>query len=508
MAPPRPIRILLLEDRDDDAILEERELRKAGMEFELKRTADRPSFIEALREFKPELILSDHTLMGFTGIEALEIASEMATDTPFIFVSGTIGEEAAIEALRRGATDYVIKDRMGRLVPAVQRALREAMERRDHARLEQEFLQVQKMESLGRMAGSIAHDFNNLLLVVTGQADLLIRPGELSESARTRAEAIRTAAERGRELTAQLLAFSRAQPGEAVEFDLNARLKAFEPVIGSLIGRAITLTTTYGRGPLTLRGSSSQVDQVVMNLLVNARDAMPEGGAITLTTARLDAQAESPAGFPLLPPGAYALLTVADTGSGMPPDVQARAFEPFFTTKAVGQGTGLGLSTVYGIVKQFGGAVQVKSEPGQGCAFRLLFRLAGSASAAGAAARPVALVVDDDGGVRAYTRHLLEAAEWEVSEAAGGREALVAFETEPAAFALLLTDVMMPEVDGIAVARAVRAKRPDLPVVFMSGMAGALEQAGAAVPGATLIAKPFSPTELNRILQVVRGAAA
>ncbi len=501
---PDRVRILHLEDRDDDAFLVERELKKTGISFTTGRAVDRASFVAQLQDFKPDLILSDNNLPGFTGSDALRIAAEVASTVPFIFVSGTIGEEAAIEALRLGATDYVIKDRLARLVPVVVRALRECTERRERQQLEREYLQAQKMESLGQMAGSIAHDFNNLLAVMCGRAELLAMGTHDAATIHRMTEAILTAGIKGKELTSRLLAFSRGVAVDAAPFDLNQRLQEFAPMIGTVVGGRITVEQQVHPGPLPLFGNPGQVDQVIMNLLVNARDAMPDGGTITLTTGRVDAVDGPPAGFPMAAPGSYALLVVADSGSGMSTEVKARVFEPFFTTKAPGQGTGLGLATVYGIVKQFRGAIQLESEPGQGTTFRLLFRLADE-TAAGAPALPrgAILLVDDEAAVRSYTRDVLEAAGHRVVEAGGGSEALALLASTQAGFTALVTDVMMPEVDGVQVARRARAIRPGLPIVFLSGMEGALRQAGAEFGDAATVAKPFSPRELMAKLNVL-----
>jgi signal transduction histidine kinase len=492
-----PVRILLLEDRDDDALLVERELRKTGITFTTDRAVDRASFVDRLQAFHPDLILSDHNLIGFNGKEALRIAAEVASTTPFIFVSGTIGEEAAIEALQMGATDYVIKDRLSRLVPVVQRALRESAARRERLLLEREFMHAQKMESLGQMAGSIAHDFNNLLSVMCGRAELLAMDPEHPAPVKRAAEAILSAGAKGQELTARLLGFARGEAAEPVEFDLNTRIAEFAPMFSSVVGSTITVTMTREPVCLPLLGNPGQIDQVLMNLLVNARDAMPLGGSITIATARIDSAGAPPPGYVLAAAGNYAALTVTDTGVGMSTEVKARMFDPFFTTKAPGHGTGLGLATVYTIVKQFGGTIQVDSEPGRGTSFRLIFRLADGSHAA-AAARPEepVLLVDDEPGLRAYSRDVLEAAGYRVVEAAGGGEALALLGRTQAGFSLLVTDIMMPDVDGVEVARRARALRPGLPIIFLSGLAGALRKAEAEFPGAVTIGKPYSPREL------------
>mgnify|MGYP001605868699 CR=1 FL=1 len=507
-----PVRVILLEDQDDDALLIERELKRGGIAFTARRAVDRPSFIAALQELQMDLILSDNRLLGgFTGSQALELAVEASPATPFVFVSGTIGEEAAIETMCQGATDYVIKDHLARLIPVVKRALRESAGSRERARLEREILQAQKMESLGRMAGAVAHDFNNLLAIIMGNAELL--ESSAADAARTalRGGVILQAAERGRELTSRLLAFSRGQTAESSEFDLNARVAAFGPMFVSLLGPGIELKTEWHRGPLPLRGSPGQIDQVIMNLLVNAKDAIGGPGEVVIRTARLESPDMPPTGFPLLPPGSYAMLTLRDSGSGMTAEVKARLFEPFFTTKEPGRGTGLGLATVYGIVKQYGGGIAVESALGQGTEFRIVLPLAtvdregGVATARGNGS--TVLVVDDEECVREFVRHVLEAAGCHrVVTAAGGLEAVALLERAPATIGLVLTDVMMPGVKGVQVARRARELWPGIPVLFMSGSETAATEAVLEIPGSTRLAKPVSPSDLLRAVRLAFAA--
>lgn len=490
-----PIRVVMLEDTDDDALLIERELKKSGLLFATRRAVDRTSFESALREFEPDLILSDHSLVGFTGVDALHIAREVAATVPFIFVSGTIGEERAIEAMQTGATDYVIKDRLVRLVPVVKRALREREERREREALRREYLQAQKMESLGRMATAIAHDFNNILTVACGNAELLAKLDGNGEARARMLEAVLKAGEQGRELTTRLLQFSRGESGDSATFDLNARIGSFLPMFQSLLGSQIRLQVASYPGPLTLQGNPGQIDQIVMNLLVNARDAIVGGGHVEIKTGRLTISEGQMEGFPLVVPGEYAQLLVRDDGAGMSEEVRARVFEPFFTTKGPGKGTGLGLATVYAIAHQYGGGVTVESTLGQGSTFRVVLRLPPETPER-AAERPAVLLVDDEEAVRTFGRIVLEATSHRVVAAAGGLEAVAIFEEHPEQFALLITDVMMPELDGLGIARRARRIRPDLPIVFMSGVPTALDQAAREFTNVGCLGKPFRPRDL------------
>ena len=363
-----PLRLLLLEDDPVDADLVAATLSEAGLEFTARRVDTRSDFLAAIETGAFDLILADYSIPGFDGMTALSLARQQAPDIPFLFVSATIGEELAIDAMHHGATDYVLKQRLGRLVPSVQRALRERDERRERQRAEEalaqserQFRQAQKMEAVGRLAGGIAHDFNNLLTVIMGYSHVLATELGREHPLYTKIEETQKAGERAAMLVRQLLAFSRKQPLEPKHLSLNNVVANLEGMLQRLIGADIRLVITLDPGNSQVRADQAQLEQVLMNLVLNARDAMPNGGTLTIETAQVELAKSPLYHVDPLPPGPYVKLSVADTGSGMDRETQAHIFEPFFTTKEEGKGSGLGLSTVYGIVTQSGGAIDVTS---------------------------------------------------------------------------------------------------------------------------------------------------
>jgi two-component system, cell cycle sensor histidine kinase and response regulator CckA len=343
--------------------------------------------------------------------------------------------------------------------------------------LEAQLWQAQKMEAIGQLAGGVAHDFNNLLNVILGYSELLLLGLPASEPHRERVVAIRDAGERAARLTGQLLAFSRRAIVEPKVLDLNEVIDSSARMLRRLIGEDIILATVLSPRLSRVRIDPVQVEQLILNLGVNARDAMPRGGRLTLSTENVDVRKQDRRSDPDLKPGRYVRLSLADTGMGMTDEVKARIFEPFFTTKGVGRGTGLGLATVYGIVKQAGGQITVESQVGAGTTFAILLPAVPEADApAGPESVPIAprgtetvLLVEDEEGVRRVARLALEMQGYTVLEAAAGPEALRALDDHPEPVHLLLTDVVMPDLGGRELADAVRARRPGVKVLYTSG---------------------------------------
>jgi PAS domain S-box-containing protein len=385
----------------------------------------------------------------------------------------------------------------------------------ERQRLEEQFRQSQKMEAVGKLAGGVAHDFNNLLCVIMGFSAMLVRGLPEDGPLRSYAREIERAAGRATTLTRQLLAFSRKQMLEPRPLDFNALLADAQMMLRRLIGEDVELVTKYAPDLLPVRADPGQIEQVLLNLAVNSRDAMPGGGTLTISTANvvLDQRggAFSGPGAAETPPGRYALLEVTDTGCGMSEAVKARAFEPFFTTKAVGKGTGLGLSTVYGIVKQSGGHIELTSVPGRGTSFRIYLPQQDKAPEAvlpqerlAPGGKETILLVEDEDGVRKLARRVLEDKGYRVIAAADGEEALAACERHAGAIDLLLTDAVMPRLGGGELARRVRAMRPGVKVLFMSGFTdSALVRQGVASGQVDCLVKPYSP---NDLAQAVREA--
>jgi PAS domain S-box-containing protein len=372
---------------------------------------------------------------------------------------------------------------------------------------QEQLRQSQKMEALGQLTGGIAHDFNNLLTVVVGGLDIISKRAEEAKLKRYAENAL-AAAERGARLTAQLLAFSRVQRLEVRPTFVAPLIQNMRPLLRNVLGPGITKEFALDEELMPVLADPTQLEVAILNLAINARDAMPDGGVLTFSTEKLTIAGEAD-----LDDGDYIQLTISDTGSGMPPEVVERAFEPFFTTKEVGKGTGLGLSMVYGMALQSGGAARIESRLGEGTAVKLLFRKADGAvtktSAAGpseeadaetAQAPALVLVIDDDPDVRGFIASTLEDQGYRVRQASDGREGLSQLEHETAD--LVIVDFIMPGMSGAEVAKHIRTKRPDQPILFVSGYSET-DAVKSTAPDALLLTKPFRADALHK---AVRGA--
>lgn len=376
----------------------------------------------------------------------------------------------------------------------------------DWKRLEQQLVQSQKMDAIGRLAGGIAHDFNNLLTVINGYAAMLMERSDLPAGTMPDLQSIGRAGERAAALTAQLLAFSRTQSMQPKTIDLNTTLSDVEPILRRLIREDVDLRTVPFPGRVCAKADATQIEQVLLNLVINARDAMDGIGLITIETGKVTFDAESARLHSGCAPGHYALIAVSDTGRGMNAHTQERIFEPFFTTKSLGQGTGLGLATVYGIVKQSGGNIFVYSEEGVGSAFKVYLPLVTDSEREEpeTALRQVCdgtatvLIVEDEEQVRKVACAVLRARGYRVFEASNGQEALKP-EFLPANIDLLVTDVIMPKMGGPELAQKLAVRNPDMRVLFMSGYTeNAAIHKGMLEPGVQHLAKPFTPDALAR----------
>ena len=629
------LRILHLEDDPNDAELVRATLFADGLGAELERVAARESFVEALKRGQFKLILSDYAVPGFNGLDALRLARDLAEGVPFIFVSGTLGEEAAIESVRGGATDYVLKHRLSRLGQAVRRALREAEGRRQRQQSEedlrksQELLQIvsratndvvwdweletdsvwwnenfqtlfgyaaeevgqdlaswssrvhpadlkavmdsvrqmidgggrswsgeyrfrrrdgayahilsrghilrdaggkavrmigamidvterkkleeqlrgaQKMEAIGRLAGGIAHDFNNLLTVINGYSEILLTRVEGGSPLAADLQEINKAGQRAATLTRQLLAFSRRQILEPKVLDLNPVISELEKMLRRLIGEDIELAARLDPAIGRVKIDPGQLEQVIMNLAVNARDAMPQGGKLSIETVNVELDEAYAAEHAGARAGSYVMLAVSDEGCGMDETVKSHLFEPFFTTKEKGKGTGLGLATVYGIVKQHGGYIWVYSEVGRGTTFKIhLPRVEGAVEyprprGRGTGAQKgseTVLVVEDDPAVRRLVEEALRRNGYQVLMASSSNEARNLCLTQRRPIDLLLTDVVMPDLSGHELAKLLELLRPGLRVLYMSGYTDdTIVHHGVLDAGTAFLQKPFSPDAL------------
>jgi PAS domain S-box-containing protein len=384
-------------------------------------------------------------------------------------------------------------------------------------RLEQQLRQAQKMEALGRLAGGVAHDFNNVLTAILGYSGLLLEDSSDPALRRGRIEQIHKAAQRARSLTTQLLAFSRKQIIEPRVIDLNAAVDDAARMLRRLVGDHIRTVVRLSRAPSRVRADSGEIVQLLTNLTINARDAMPAGGTLTIETSHLELDQAYASKHVGVAPGAYVMLAVSDTGIGMSPEVQERAFEPFFTTKASGKGTGLGLATVYGIVTQRGGHVWLYSEEGHGTTFKVYLPevtepVTGDVPAVERAplrtATATVLVVEDDEEVRAVVDDALRSWGYEVLLTPTPHEArqLSRARTEP--IDLLITDVVMPGETGPSLAQALMAARPELRVIYMSGFTDeVVVRAGTLRPDAVFLQKPFTLADLGKRIHELLGDA-
>ena len=518
-----PVSILHLEDEERDARLIRSQLVLEGVACAVTRVEREADFREALARGGFDLILGDHALPDFDGLSALALARQTCPDVPFICVSGSIGEELAIETLKNGATDYVLKQRLSRLGPAVRRALeeqRERVRRREAeaaiATLEAQLRHSQKLEAVGELAGGIAHDFNNLLTVINGYCERLITAVDDNSLFRTDLELIHKAGQRAASLTRQLLAFSRRQALEARPLDVNAIVRDIERILARVIGENTTILTTLDPALGAVEADPGQLEQVLMNLAINARDAMPEGGTITIETSNLDIADEDDVAVCSLPPGRYIQLALRDTGHGMDEATAAQIFEPFFTTKAPGKGTGLGLSTVYGIVAQSGGRVAVESRPGHGTTMRVFLpRIEATRPQPNSASAPVPVVcghetlllVEDEDFVRELIREFLLTAGYTVLEAASAEDALALIADSRTHIDLLIADVVLPGMSGTVLGGRLRRLMPRMETLYISGYPGD-SMFGAEIfdPGAAFLPKPFTRHLLTRKVREVLNA--
>jgi PAS domain S-box-containing protein len=384
----------------------------------------------------------------------------------------------------------------------------------ERRRLEEQFRQAQKMEAVGRLAAGVAHDFNNLLTVVIGYSDLLLQRLSADDGIRRRMEEIKKAGERGSWLTRQLLAFSRKQVLKPQVLDLNSLLTNVDQMLRRVIGEDIELVTHVPPGLGCVKADPGQIEQVIMNLAVNARDAMPRGGQLTLEAANAELDSSYARRHESVLPGHYVMLAMSDTGIGMDAETQAHVFEPFFTTKEPGRGTGLGLSTVYGIVKQSGGSIWVYSEPGKGTTFKVYLPRIDQAAEAITSDEPsvgelargseTILLVEDEKAVRSLAREILECRGYHVLETDGAIKALEVGEGHKEHIHLLLTDVVMPQMSGRELAEHLAPLHPETKVLYMSGYAdNAVVQHRLLGPGTALLQKPFTAQALARKLREV-----
>ena len=509
-----PIRVLIVGDSQQDAELMAAELVRHEYDVTHSRVAAEADMQKALEETTWDVVLSDYGMPAFSGPRALETMKRLGHDIPFIIVSGTIGEESAVAALKAGAHDYVTKSQLARLGPAIARALRDLVQRRERARLEEQLRQAQKLEGIGRLAGGIAHDFNNILTTIAGYSEMVLdqigpdKPisGDLIE--------IRKATDRAAQLTRQLLAFSRQQVLRVEDIDVNEVVWSMRGMLQRLIGEDIVVEINLTDVLPPIRADRIQLEQVLMNVAANARDAMPQGGQFVIQTSLGTGDDIVSLTGLRAAPGRYVKMTMSDSGVGMDERTQKHLFEPFFTTKELGKGTGLGLATVYGIVKQLDGYIWVTSALQRGSTFSLFFpalevttrplpaAAAAKLSLALATEHETVLVVEDEPGVRHLVTRTLGRHGYRVIEASNAAEGLSLVAAHGSEIDVVLSDVVMALMNGPEMVEKIRETIPTMKVLFMSGHAGqAIKQGGKLDASDHLLEKPFYAHDLLKAMR-------
>ena len=505
-----PLSVLMVEDSDEDTELVIRELRGSGYDVRFERV-DTPQAMSATLENRAwDVVICDFSLPHFGGAHALRLLRERNLDTPFIYVSGMIGEETAVAALKQGAHDYVTKGSLKRLLPAIQRELKAAEQRREKAQLERQRRHQERFEAIGRLAGGIAHDFNNLIGAILGWAELGEEEARNGSGLQDRFRQIRNEAERAAGLTTQLLAFARRQVLQPVKLDVNKSISEMRSFLASGMEEDIEFKIILDPNLDVMQGDASQVGQVTMNLCINARHAMPLGGRLIIETHNVEIDEAFCRRNSDCHPGRYVMLVISDTGIGMDAATVDRLFEPFFTTRDLGKGTGLGLATVYGIVKQHDGFLNVYSEVGKGTTFRVYFPSStGRASQPQPEIAPISvtgsetiLIAEDHEGIREVANEILSSHGYRTILAADGQEALRLFTQDPTRIDLVILDVAMPGLSGTEAFAQMSAIRPDLPVVFTSGHTSESASLNSNIAGgAAFLQKPYALKTLSQIVR-------
>ncbi|GAB4490436.1 MAG: hypothetical protein OHK006_23290 [Thermodesulfovibrionales bacterium] len=509
-----PLRVFLLEDNADDVEIELYQLKKAGLDVEHQVARNRREFLERVESFRPEIILADYALPDLTGTEALALCRERNLDVPVILITGEGNEMIAVDSLRLGAVDYILKRNIAGLGPRVLRALEIFADRRakkraeaEERRLQEVLHETQKMEAIGRLAGGVAHDFNNILTGIMGFADLCLREAGPGSPLAGRLQSIISFSQRGADLVKQLLIFSRKMALEFVDADLNVFVRETAAFFRRIVGEAIEIRLELGDGPLTVRCDRAQMTQMLMNLVLNARDAMHERGVITIRTVRCACpDLPEPAGE-----GECACLSVADTGEGIARTELANIFEPFYTTKGPGKGTGLGLSIVYSVVTAHRGAVRVESVPGTGTTFLICLPLV-SAPSSGETSPfydrlprgsgvprgngETILLAEDERELRDMLASFLRNSGFRVIEAADGDEALRIYRAQQAGISLVVSDMCMPNRGGVELFQAIRELDPTARFMLVTGYSLVDVEEGVLGSMNAVLMKPYTPSQV------------
>jgi signal transduction histidine kinase/ActR/RegA family two-component response regulator len=475
-----PLSALIVEDSEEDTDLLVLELRRGRFDPTFHRVDTAEAMASALAERRWDVVISDYSMPRFTVAEALRLVRETDPDIPFLIVSATIIDEQAIAAMRSGAHDFVMKDKLSRLAPAIRRELRESAIRRERKSLEEQLRQARKLESLGVIAGGVAHDFNNLLTGILGNASLVLEILNPPDPARRMLLDMIDASQRAADLTRQLLAYAGKGRYFVQATDLSERVHRITSLIRSSIPKTVELVLDLEKDPPRVEADPSQLEQLIMNLVINAGEAIGEkNGAVVVTTSVADIEGRANRDGFLgceLEPGRYVVLTVQDNGCGMDNMTKAHIFDPFFSTKFTGRG--LGLAAALGIVRGHRGAIKVESAVGKGSTFTILFPAVSHASQVPCTMTTAPtelagwggiLVVDDEDMVRRTATAALKRYGYQVFEAANGLDAVVLFEKHKDEISLVLLDLTMPVQGGEEAYQRLIDIRPDVPIILSSG---------------------------------------
>jgi signal transduction histidine kinase len=512
------VRILVVDDDPQAEALIEMALSEASFTPVLDIVDTAAAGIKRIEADDHDIYLIDQQLPDGTGIDLIRRANASATSKPFILMTGYGSSEIDEQASRAGAVDYVEKHMV---TAQLERSIRFALRNWQSVRIlqdrEEQLRQAQKMEAIGRLAGGVAHDFNNLLTAIIGYTDLIAERLDPADPTARDVSEIRKAADRAAGLTRQLLAFSRKQLLSPSVISLNDTASGLLQMLPRVIGDHIRTTANLSDGLAPVKADASQMEQVFINLVLNARDAMPMGGLLSIETANVELDEERLANESLhVQPGRYVMLAIGDTGTGMDAATRERAFEPFFTTKPKGKGTGLGLATVYGIIDQSGGAISLDTAPGRGTTVRIYLPATDTVATAGTVETAPApadrgtetlLLVEDNEAVRSLAAKALQRRGYKVFEARSGEEALKLTETAGVKPDLLITDVIMPGLSGPSLASRLKHAQPRLRVLYVSGYTDdANADHGAFVGEAPLLQKPFTPSTLAERIRAILDA--
>lgn len=512
--PAKPLRVLIVDDVQEDAVLVLRELKRCGFDPSYERVDTAETMSGALQRRNWDIIISDYRMPRFSGPQAIALLKQSGLDIPCFVVSGTVGEETAAACMRAGASDYIMKDALARLAPAIERELREAQSRREKHLAEERFRQAQKTESVGRLAGGVARDFNNVLTAIMGYSNFLANGPAQNSTWREDVEEIRKASERAASLTRQLLAFSRRQALQPRVIDLNAEIVDIEKMLQRIMGDDVRWSTHLSPNLWHVKADPGQIQQVLMNLAVNARDAMPEGGKFTIRTENLELTTSPPGSDFAIQLGSYVVMSATDTGIGMDEETQTHIFEPFFTTKEKSKGTGLGLAMVYGVVKQSGGYISVDCKQGQGATFRLYLprvqetldtKAADKVLPKSLRGSETILVVDDDESVRSLLCRILSGNGYTVRMSSRSGEAMD-LSRKQGPPQLLLTDIVLPDLNGMELAKQMTSLHPQLKVLYISGYLDRDFGHFVLDDKLSFLQKPFTAAALARMVREVLDA--